>query len=446
MAKFNFYLREKNKDGETPIILFISFNGNRFKYPTGKTVHPKFWNEPEQEVRQVKDFFEPKIFNNNLGSILKAAKKSIGNLENELGRLPTPEEIKNFIDRELERNENGDTSTTETAPTFLGLFKRFIDDSKEGIRLTSSGKRFDKRSIQKYNTVYSTLDKFGKKYNLTFETIDKNFYTKFVAYLNKEESTKNAKGEKVIIKKSYSLNNVGKYIQVIKTFLTYATENGYNHNMYFQTKQFKAHKVAGFSVYLTEDEINDLYTLELSHKPHLERVRDLFIVGCWTGLRFSDFTNIQQENIDRDFLRITTFKTGEKVIIPIHETVKEIMAKYNGKYPNSLPPAISNQKMNLYLKEIAVLAKSLKKPVNVEGIKGGFQTSTKKQKWELITTHTARRSMATNVYKSGFPAISLMKITGHKTEKSFLLYIKVTPEENAHKLLEHWNKSVLKVV
>ena len=121
------------------------------------------------------------------------------------------------------------------------------------------------------------------------------------------------------------------------------------------------------------------------------------------------------------------------------------MAKYSDKYPNNLPPTISNQKMNDYLKEIAKKVDSLKVPVEVEGIKGGLKTTEQKQKWELVTTHTARRSFATNVYKSGFPAISLMKITGHRTEKSFLLYIKVTPEENAHKLLDHWNKSVLKV-
>lgn len=426
MAKFNFYLKDKSAGKETPIHLYIRYEGKRLVYSTGKLIHPKFWNEETQQARQVKDFPNWKVFNNNLKNIQDSAFKIFEELCLKLGRIPTPAEIKTELDREIKDIDGILANEGEIKPTFMGLFKRFIDESENGIRLTTGGKRFDKRSIQKYNTVYAKLEEFGKKYRLAFETIDQNFYTKFVSFLNSGR---------------YSLNNVGKYIQVVKTFLTYATENGYNTNMFFQSKQFKAHKVAGFSIYLNENEVNDIYELDLSSTPHLERVRDLFIVGCWTGLRFSDFTNIQPKNIEGDFLKITTYKTGEKVIIPIFRTVKEIMAKYKERYPNSLPPAIANQKMNAYLKEIAKQVHSLKAPVDVEEIKGGLKVSTTKQKWELVTTHTARRSFATNVYKSGFPAISLMKITGHRTEKAFLLYIKVTPEENAQKLLEHWKKS-----
>lgn len=431
MARFNLYLKDKFAEKDTPIHLYIWHEGKRLVYSTGKLIHPKYWNEETQQARQVKDFPNSKIFNSNLKFIQDTAIKVIENLAFQLERIPTLREIKLELDKELKDLHRNASTDSENKPTFMGLFKRFINESEQGIRLTASGKRFDKRSIQKYNTVYDKLEQFGKKYHLTFESIGQNFYTKFVNYLNKEK---------------YSLNNVGKYVQVIKTFLTYATENGYNTNLFFQSKQFKAHKVAGFSIYLNDDELNDLYELDLSSTPHLERVRDLFIVGCWTGLRFSDFTNIQPKNIDGDLLKITTYKTGEKVVIPIYPIVKEVMAKYKDRYPNSLPPAIANQKMNAYLKDIAKQVDSLKTGVEVEGIKGGLKVNSEKQKWELVTTHTARRSFATNVYKSGFPAISLMKITGHRTEKSFLLYIKVTPEENAHKLLEHWNKKVLKVV
>ena len=444
MAKFNFYLREKGKDSETPIILFISFNDKRIKYPTEKSIHPKFWNDDSQSVRLVKELPTAKIFNNLLEKTKGDAKKIFSELERDLGRVPSTIELKSKLDEVVKEIPEAEKEDTQRIPTILELFKRFIQDSQDGTRLTASGKRFDKRTIQIYNTIFDALEKFGKSYHLTFDTIDKNFYTKFVAYMNKEQN-KTVNGEKVIIKPSFTVNTIGKYIKVIKTFLNYSTENGYNTNIFFKSKLFRAPKVPGFSIYLTESEISQILELDLKGTPSLERVRDLFVVGCWTGLRFSDFTTIKPENIKEDYLEIKTFKTGEKVIIPIHPMVKTIMDKYSGKYPNSLPPAISNQKMNAYLKEIAKQVDCLKVPVEVERIKGGLKTMTKQDKWELVTTHTARRSFATNVYKSGFPAISLMKITGHRTEKAFLLYIKVTPEENAKQLLDHWRKTALKV-
>lgn len=431
MAKFNFYLREKSKEGETPIILFISFNGSRLKYPTGKAIHPKFWNEETQQARQVKDFPNAKIFNSNLKFIKDAADKNLETLSNQLERIPTPQELKHQLDSDLNSNP-ADTSTNGNAQlSFLEVFDLFIKEAEEGARLTATGKKYDHRTIQKYKTTRTRLESFGKKYNLTFDTIDINFYSKFIQAMNKE---------------GYKINSVGKHIMVIKTFLNYATENGYNSNVFYLSKKFKAFNVTGFSIYLNEDEINGIFNKDLSKTPHLERVRDLFIVGCWTGLRFSDFTTIKPESIEGGFLRVKTLKTGEKVVIPIHPAIKAIMAKYQGKYPNSLPPAISNQKMNEYLKDVAKEIDSLNVDVEAEFIKGGLKVIETKKKWELVTTHTARRSFATNVYKSGFPAISLMKITGHRTESAFLKYIKVTPEDTAHKLMEHWNNSVLKVV
>ncbi|MDN3689650.1 site-specific integrase [Cyclobacterium jeungdonense] len=430
MAKFNFYLRDKSREGETPVILFISYNGWRLKYATGKIIHPKFWNENDQLTRQVKEFPTAKIFNNRLKYIKGEAEKILGELENTLGHPPSMKELKENLDRVLKLVPEEDPESPDYKPSFLNLFDRFIKEAESGARLTASGKKYDLRTIQKYKTTYKKLQSFGRKYNLSFESIDHNFYSKFVQEMNK---------------KGYRINSVGKHIMVIKTFMSYATENGYNTNLFFKSKKFKAYNVTGFSVYLNESELQAIYEKDLSKTPHLDRVRDLFLVGAWTGLRFSDFTSIKPGNIKKGFLHIKTAKTGENVVIPIHHTIKAIMAKHQGKYPNNLPPAISNQKMNKYLKDIAQEIDCLQTDVEAEYIQGGMKVTETKKKWELVTTHTARRSFATNVYKSGFPAISLMKITGHRTETAFLKYIKVTPEDVASKLMEHWNENTLKV-
>ncbi|MBN3520708.1 phage integrase SAM-like domain-containing protein [Algoriphagus lutimaris] len=441
MAKFNFYLRDKKKDGETPILFMISFGSIRVKYPSQKSIHPKFWNERDQQARQVREFPQAKVFNSTLKHLKDSAEKTLLQLETELERLPTSEELKNQLDIELGRSIPFEEVDEKKNWKLLDYFELFIEESKDGTRLTPKGRKFDKRSIQKYNTVLRSLREFGQTYPLTFESIDKSFYTKYVKYLNTEISEKKPNGEKKIIKKAFSINNVGKYIQVIKTFLAWATENGVNHNLYYRSRQFKAPKEPGFSIYLNEKEIEAIYYHDLSNTPHLERIRDLFIVGCWTGLRFSDFTNIQPEDIEGDFIKIKTFKTETPVVIPVHWMVRKILEKYDGKYPNSLPPATSNQNMNNGLKEIAEKVDLLKVTIYEEGVRGGVKFREKSIKWKYVVTHTARRSFATNVYLSGFPAISIMKITGHTTEKAFLAYIKVTPEENAKRLLEHWAKS-----
>jgi integrase len=176
-----------------------------------------------------------------------------------------------------------------------------------------------------------------------------------------------------------------------------------------------------------------MYRLDLSQKGKLAKVRDLFIIGCYTGLRFSDFIQIKQENIfESNKIKIRTQKTGEIVVIPLHPFVREIMAKYDG----NIPEPISNQKMNDYLKEIGQLA-GLNELIEVTITKGGKLVKSTTEKYNLIMTHTARRSFATNLYMADVPSITIMNITGHKTEKNFLRYIRISQEENANKLLNH---------
>ncbi|WP_423130635.1 site-specific integrase [Gaoshiqia sp. Z1-71] len=186
---------------------------------------------------------------------------------------------------------------------------------------------------------------------------------------------------------------------------------------------------------MNEKELDILYNLDLVENKRLDRIRDLFLVGAWTGCRFSDFSTIGPDQITNGFLYVQQAKTGAKVVIPLHPVVKAILQKYNG----ILPDAPSNQKFNDYIKEVGELA-GINTPTAKRLTRGGKRITQSFPKWELISSHTARRSFATNLYKSGFPSISIMQITGHTTEKAFLKYIKVTPEEHAHLLAEHWKK------
>ena len=126
-----------------------------------------------------------------------------------------------------------------------------------------------------------------------------------------------------------------------------------------------------------------------------------------------------------------TQKTGTKVVIPIHPVVREIIDR--GYDFNTTMP---DQKINKYIKEIARLA-GITDKVTINRNIAGKNTEETFFKYELVTTHTARRSFATNAYKAGVPTIAIMKITGHTRETTFLKYIKVSEEENAEMLKKH---------
>jgi integrase len=187
-----------------------------------------------------------------------------------------------------------------------------------------------------------------------------------------------------------------------------------------------------------------LYKFDFSNTKRLENVRDLFVFGAWVGLRFSDFSNIMPENIieidGEYFIKIVTQKTKELVIIPCHPIVLNIFEKYRHN-PNKLPNTISNQKFNDYIKDVFKAAELNEK--------GRLANDINLELWQCVSSHTARRSFATNYYLQGFPVIDLMKITGHKTEKAFMKYIRISKLDAAKRLSSHmkkmWSEKMLKI-
>lgn len=281
---------------------------------------------------------------------------------------------------------------------------------------------------REYEVTYGYLKRYaeclGKK--LDFKDIDLKFYDGFTSFLQKE---------------GLAVNTIGKKIQTLKIFLNAAKNEGINNYDTFKSKKFVSVNEEADTIYLNENELEKISVKDFSSNLHLDHARDLFLLGCWTGCRFSDLSQITLENILGDLLHIKQQKTGTKVLIPLHPIVKNILNKYNGL----LPRVISNQKFNLSLKKIAEQSE-INDYVHKAITRGGIRRNTKFKKWELVTTHTARRSFATNLYKQDFPTLSIMAITGHKTEEAFLKYIKVTPDEHARKLQLHWNKKYLKAV
>ena len=414
-----FLLRDPKAKKPTPINCIIRFDNQRINAGTGFKVLPAQWNLKTNRVKNVVDATNKDEINHFLTNLESAVKEIITELRS--NRSLTLEAVRTRLDTYLKPAVQPEEPAQPALFTFID---RFIESAPQRVNI-ETGKHINERTIKKYRTTLRVLREFAAIYKRTvdFDTMDLDFYGDFTAYLTKKEGL--------------AVNSVGKYIQTLKVFLNEATAKGINVKLDYKSSRFKVLKEDADSIYLTESELKSLNSLDLASKPRLERVRDLFLVGCYTGLRFSDFTAIRPEYIKDGLIRMEQFKTMGKVVIPCHPVVTALLDKYNGK----LPQAISNQKMNDYLKEVCQLA-GLTSQEGKGITKGGARVVRSFEKWQLVSTHTARRSFATNMYLLGIPAITIMRITGHKTEKAFMRYIKLDEEQHAKIIAMHWQKQL----
>lgn len=428
---------KEKKERLTSIYARICYASLKFKYYIPERINPKFWNKTTQRAKQSDSFLEHPEFNTRLNNIQSTIRNTYRKYINDTGKIPDPNTLRSLLDKEIK-----EIDFKSTADTFFSFFEEIIKQSENGVRLhPKTGKPISKNTLKTYVTTLKHLTEYQGtiKKKICFDTIDLDFYSSYTEYLMKGKKT-NPKTEKQVLL-NLSTNTVGKHIQVIKLILNEATERGLNSNLSFKSKRFVTIREKSDNIYLTESEIKEIENLDLSANQKLERVRDLFLIGCYTGLRYSDYSILKPEQIKDGFIQTTQVKTGDQVVIPIHPTVKKIIDKYNG----TLPRSISNQKTNEYLKDLGKKVPSLKMPFVKNRTKGGLKTTGKEdgtdfKKWELLTTHTARRSFATNEYLAGTPTITIMAITGHRTEKAFLKYIKLSPNEHAKLLKLHWSK------
>lgn len=186
------------------------------------------------------------------------------------------------------------------------------------------------------------------------------------------------------------------------------------------------------NIYLNESELTAIYNLDKLSK-QLEKVRDMFLIVCYTGLRYSDLIRLTKDNITSDnTIKIKTQKTEKIIDVPIHSHVQQIFEKYDYQ----LPKPISNQKYNEYIKDVMKIAK-INEPITKQYRKNGMLANLTESKFKFVTSHTARRSFATNAFLADVSVLSIMQITGHRTENAFMKYIKMSAKDNAMKLKTH---------
>jgi integrase len=419
-----FYLKRPEAFTDTSIFVRISYNGNRFKYYTPEKIKPDYWNFKTQQAKQTEKFKEYPEFNTRLNGI----KSTIGNVFrryiNDKGKEPTVAIFKNLLDKEFEKTLESEEKERQLK-TFWGFFNDFIQRAENGSRLhLQQHKPLAGGTIKNFKNVKRHLQDFEKwnRRKIEFDLIDIKFYNSLTSYLTEKE---------------LSINTIGKLITNLKVILREAWESGITSNTVFTHRKFKSLNVDTETIYLTENEIQELQSIDLSRNKRLDRVRDAFIIGCFTGLRYSDLAKLSPEKIRNDILEVVQTKTGNPVFIPVRTNVKELLNKYD----NNFPSVISNQKFNEYLKEVCFLSTLLQKEITIIKFNRGKKQTIQKPKYEFVKSHTARRSFATNEYLVGdLQTFEIRAITGHKTEKAFYRYIRMTPRENAENVAKKWQE------
>lgn len=412
--KIKFYLRTPESEGKTSIIARVAWSQHRLNKSTGISIKPNDWNEKEQTVKKSEPNYS--VFNTSLKKLITLYEGAIVEFEKIHGTVPKLDQFKEFVPKYKE--EQGEKIPTKK-DTFFEFAADVIEKQKERIKIEGGALSRNNYANHLQQTI-DVLKDFEKQkdFEISYDTIDQNFWIVFTKWC--------------LTKKKYKVNTAGKHIKNVKYFMNKANEKGKTTNQAHKSRDFKILKEDVHNVALSFQEIDTIRDLDLSDNSNLERSRDLFLLGCHTGLRISDYGRIKDYHIVKDetghYIRIKVQKSRKYVQIPVHVELEKILSKYNYNVPR-----LSEQKLNLNIKKICKMA-GIDKIETYETQVGLTKKIIQAPKYELISSHSGRRSFATNLYNLGVPTLVIRNFTGHKTESSFLLYLKVTPEDHRKRM------------
>ena len=403
MAKVNFYLHHAGRKTEKAIYLFMSFNGKREKISIRESIKPNEWNKTKQRAKAHRKTKNPEY--TDLNDLLDALKSNALNeyrkFKTDNKREPTAIEAKNLM-------KSFWTGVSLSTKKPLQYYRDLIEQ-----RIASDD--YAPNSIKAYKSAVNLFQEFSNN-KIEFPDINLSLFKSFKTFLKK---------------KKFSNNYIHKTLSTIKTFTNEAAKENYCKKLDISlSNDLKVNKEEVSNIYLTEEELKMLYHFELEQR--LGKARDAFIICAYTGLRYVDMRKLNKKDHfrvknGRSYIYMTTQKTKEKVVIPVHSYVEKLIQDYGGASPK-----ISNAKLNEYLKEIGEKA-GLIENVAIERKIGKKIQTEHFRKCDLIATHTGRRSFCTNAYlsDSNMKVPQIMKMSGHKSEREFFNYIKISKEENA---------------
>lgn len=429
----NFYLEKRpDKTGDVAIRVSITIRGTRYLTSTGLKATPAKWDVDRQRARKGSVNASGMAWS-ALNAALARISEHFVTYENDCflnNVTPSADDLKAEYAREFGRKRA--TPTTKGTGRDLGFWDYF----DMFVRERSQTNQWTVATHQKFNALRNHIT--GWKKQPTFDDFDEDGMNAFVCFLRDKKQMLNS--------------TIGKQIGFTKWFLRWAATKGYNTNMAFQTFTPKLKTAANQVVFLEWAELmrvfnyevpeegtvvalhgadGEQYTKTVQATRGLRAARDIFCFCCFTSLRYSDAANLKLANIRNDSLTITTVKTTDTITIELNKYARAVLERCAGESVNGYAlPRLTNQKMNKYLKELCELCE-INQPVSHTYFRGSERTDVTVPKYEMVGTHTGRRTFICNALMLGIPAEIVMKWTGHADYKSMKPYVDIANSAKA---------------
>jgi integrase len=412
MSKVKYNLRKPNLKSETVIMMVFHFNSDKLRISTGRSILPKYWNNKNQRAKEIIEYKEHYLLNQHLENQAAKIINEYNQILDEVG----------YVDKNVlkDRFLSNKTNKEKKKLTFWGYFEEFI-----------IFKRKELGEIKDYNNslrkhVLATEKKLNRK--ATFESIkklDNGFIEAMENYLTFDAI--NAKGEKGL-----AVNTIGKQFKNLKVFLNWCFDREYIQG--FSTKHIKVRQEVLDEIYLTKEEVDKLFDLKINNSLQ-QLIRDCFILGCETSLRISDLKLLKEHHISKkegeEAIRMEHKKTKNKVVIPLSKRAFSILKKHNFTFNFS-----ANNDFNSTIKEICKKAK-IDTPHTIYRTVRNKRQEFVYKKYELVSSHTCRRTFCTLKVLDGIPVSYIRKISGHNSERTFFRYLKMDNETAANEMRKY---------
>ena len=415
-----FALESRKKDGvpiveNVPIRMRVNFASQRIEFTTGYRIDVAKWDVDKQRVK------------NGCTNKLKQSASEINvallgyytELQEIFKRfevaeiVPSPAEVKEAFNNRYGQNEKTELASTDMSNVPSNFYEAFDDF----VRVCGRQNDWTHSTFEKFAAVKNHLKNFRSE--LSFDFFDEEGLTEYVQYLREVREMRNS--------------TIGKQLSFLKWFLRWSFKQGMHSNNAYDTFKPKLKDTQKKIIFLTWEELNRLREFKIPPtKQALERVRDVFLFQCFTGLRYSDVFNLRRSDIKGDHIEVTTVKTSDSLIIELNDHSRAILEKYKDvEFENDRAlPVITNQKMNDYLKELAELAE-INEPVRQTYYKGNERIDEVIPKYALLGTHAGRRTFICNALALGIPPQVVMKWTGHSDYKAMKPYIDIADDIKA---------------